>query len=40
MDTRKPPSLFTPPHWSELESLEIQGRIEDADSEGNKGQDE
>jgi integrase len=34
MDTRKPPALFSPPHWAELETLEVQGRI--VESEGSE----
>jgi site-specific recombinase XerD len=28
---RQPLSMYNPPHWSELESLEIQGRIEESE---------
>ena len=27
-DSRRPPSLYTPPHWAELDKLKVQGRLD------------
>jgi len=32
-EARRPPSLYSPPHWSELGSVPVQGEILDQDSE-------
>jgi len=33
VETRKPPSLYSPPHWSELGSVPVQGEILDQEGE-------